>query len=262
MKQLLFILFIGFGLPYVHAQKLDRIFVHTDISTHFVSPEPIKYVDISTDGVAGDIPLPNILRIKPVADSVNLGVVTIIGERYLKQYEMVWATKDLASREVIINPVEATSYMLPSVSMTQSEMRKFSSKIIQRRPSYHAVKSKAYGMELSLNNIYTIEDFFFIDFSVKNKSNIKFDIDKIGFTVVDKKQTKSTNFQEIDIPVEFMLNDIKEFRKEYRNVFVFKKFTFPDDKVFNIEFAEDQISGRVINLQIDYSDILKADVLK
>jgi conjugative transposon TraN protein len=261
MKNLIYILF-AFVTIQSKAQKLEKVFVHPDISTHFVSHEEIKYVDISTQGVVGDIPLPNILRIKPASDTVNLGVITIIGERYLKQYELIWGTKTIADKEIVINPVQATSYLLKGITITKSEMRDLSRGILKNKPSYHAVKSKGNGIEISLNNIYTLDDFFFIDFTVKNKTNIKYDIDKIGFTVVDKKQTKSTNFQEIEIPVEFILNDISSFQKDYRNVFVFRKFTFPDDKVFNIEFAESQISGRVINLQIDYSDILKADVLK
>ncbi|MCS3332298.1 DUF4138 domain-containing protein (plasmid) [Bacteroides thetaiotaomicron] len=42
-------------------------------------------------------------------------------------------------------------------------------------------------------------------------------------------------------------------------MFVFEKFTFPDQKVFTIEFSEKQISGRTVKLMIDYEDVLNAD---
>ena len=35
------------------AQKLEAIYVNSLVSTHFVTSEPIQYVDISTDEIAG-----------------------------------------------------------------------------------------------------------------------------------------------------------------------------------------------------------------
>ena len=39
-----------------------------------------------------------------------------------------------------------------------------------------------------------------------------------------------------------------------------KKMTFPNDKLLTIEMTEKQISGRNISLNIDYEDILAADL--
>ena len=55
------------------------------------------------------------------------------------------------------------------------------------------------------------------------------------------------------------LNRTKSFKKAYRNVIVIDKLTFPNEKVLSLEISERQISGRVINVNIDYSDILNAD---
>ncbi|EJW94127.1 transposon TraN protein [gut metagenome] len=38
-----------------------------------------------------------------------------------------------------------------------------------------------------------------------------------------------------------------------------EKLTFPDEKVLRLEISENQISGRVIALTIEYEDILHAD---
>jgi conjugative transposon TraN protein len=113
----------------------------------------------------------------------------------------------------------------------------------------------------AVNNIYTMGDYFFIDLSLKNKTNISYDIDQIRFKIQDKKQVKSTNFQQLEVePVHRFFNP-DSFKRRYRNVFVFRKFSFPDEKVFNIEIAEKQVSGRAISLKVDYSDVLKADTL-
>jgi len=42
---------------------------------------------------------------------------------------------------------------------------------------------------------------------------------------------------------------------------VFKKMTFPGNKLLHIELSEKQLSGRVITLGISYQDILNADTL-
>lgn len=86
-----------------------------------------------------------------------------------------------------------------------------------------------------------------------------FDIDQIRFKIEDKKQTKATNFQSIEILPLMQVNKNLVFKKNYRNIFVFEKFTFPDEKVLTIEISEKQISGRTITLRIDYADILHAD---
>lgn len=40
---------------------------------------------------------------------------------------------------------------------------------------------------------------------------------------------------------------------------VLNKLTFPDEKILNLEISENQISGRVIYVPIEYSDIRHAD---
>ena len=77
--------------------------------------------------------------------------------------------------------------------------------------------------------------------------------------LTDKKQSKATNAQTVELTPVWSLNRTKSFKKAYRNVIVIDKLTFPNEKVLSLEISERQISGRVINVNIDYSDILNAD---
>ena len=74
----------------------------------------------------------------------------------------------------------------------------------------------------------------------------------------DKKQSKATNAQMIELTPAFVLDQSQTFKYGYRNVIVLKKMTFPNDKVLSIELSEKQISGRA-TLNIDYEDVLYAD---
>ena len=129
----------------------------------------------------------------------------------------------------------------------------------QTKNKFYDVSSKSNLMKIVLNNIYTLDKYFFIDISMINKTKIRYDIDQIRFKIEDKKQTKATNFQSIEILPLMQVNKNLVFKKNYRNIFVFEKFTFPDEKVLTIEISEKQISGRTITLRIDYADILHAD---
>jgi conjugative transposon TraN protein len=114
-------------------------------------------------------------------------------------------------------------------------------------------------MVMRLNNIYAVGDYFFIDYSLDNSTNIRFDIDEIRVKLADKKVSKATNAQVIELNPELVLEQSKSFLHGYRNVIVVKKMTFPNDKVLTIEISEKQISGRSISLNIDYEDVLNAD---
>ena len=92
-----------------------------------------------------------------------------------------------------------------------------------------------------------------------NKTNIRFDIDEIRVKLADRKVSKSTNSQVVELTPAMLLEPVTSFRKGYRNVIVLRKMTFPNDKVLSIEMTEKQISGRSITLGIDYEDVLSAD---
>ena len=77
--------------------------------------------------------------------------------------------------------------------------------------------------------------------------------------LTDKKEVKATNSQTVELTPAYSLNLARRFKKNYRNVLVLDKLTFPDEKVLRIEISENQISGRVITLTIEYDDILNAD---
>lgn len=240
-------------------EELKVLYINKDVSTHFIAMEDIKYVDISIDKIVGDIPTSNTLRVKPIEEGAS-GVVTIVTERFLVQYMLVY-TNDISKVYTRYNIpyADLKSYVNPETNLTKSQMYEYAHKMFISDKKYYDVSTRSNLMKIILNNIYTFDKYFFIDISLLNRSNIRYDIDQIRFKIEDKKQTKATNFQSIEILPLMQVNNNKVFKKSYRNVFVFEKFTFPDEKVFTIEISEKQISGRTIILRIDYADVLHAD---
>ncbi|MFV0591553.1 MAG: conjugative transposon protein TraN [Draconibacterium sp.] len=250
-------------------EDLPVIEITTDVSVHFVSPEPIQFADISTDAIVGDIPVDNVLRVKVLSDSIasklDETVVTIIGQSFIAQFNLKYVPENLSTStttRIEILPEHMSPLEFPDITMTFRDMKSISrSIVVGRKPAFNNVMSKALGMKAALNNIYAVGDYVFIDVSFRNRTRIKYDVDQFRFHIRDKRVTKATNVQDLEVRPVFSLYDNSYFRKRYRNVFVFRKFTFPGNKVFTIKMDEKQISGRSVELNIDYRDLLHADTL-
>lgn len=245
-------------------REMEQLTVNKNVTTVITAPEPIRLVDISTDAVVGDKPIDNVIRLKPSSDEHEDGdivaIVTIVTERYRTQYALIYTTRmeeAVTDKEVLVS--ERMAFHNPAVSMSTEDMVRFARKIWNSPAKYRNIKVRRNRMVMRLNNVYSVGDYFFIDFSVENKTNIRFDIDELRLKLDDKKQSKSTNVQSIELVPELLLDHSERFLHGYRNVVVVKKMTFPNDKVLTIELSEQQISGRTISLQIDYEDVLAAD---
>ena len=245
-------------------EEMEQLTVNEQVTTVITASEPIRFVDISTDKVAGDQPLDNIIRLKPKEagheDGEVLAIVTIVTERYRTQYALLYTTRvQEAVTDKEIQLQERDAYNNPAVSMSTADMTRFARRVWNSPAKIRNVATKAHRMTMRLNNIYAVGDYFFIDFSIENRTNIRFDIDEIRVKLADKKLTKATNAQTIELSPALVLKPGKTFRHGYRNVIVIKKMTFPNDKLLTIEMTEKQISGRNISLNIDYEDVLSAD---
>ena len=244
-------------------EEMEQLTVNEQVTTVITASEPIRFVDISTDKVAGDQPLDNIIRLKPKEagheDGEVLAIVTIVTERYRTQYALLYTTRvQEAVTDKEIQLQERDAYNNPAISMSTADMTRFARRVWNSPAKIRNVATKAHRMTMRLNNIYAVGDYFFIDFSIENRTNIRFDIDEIRVKLADKKLTKATNAQTIELSPALVLEPGKTFRHGYRNVIVIKKMTFPNDKLLTIEMTEKQISGRNISLNIDYEDVLSA----
>ena len=254
----------------IPATAKEKILVNSEVTTHIVMPENIKMVDLSTTKIIGNQCADNIVRIKPFieADSVPthyregelMGTLTLIGERHLAQYDVVYTAAPSRAASIHRVPYAGLdSYINPEVSMPQSEMARYAWAVYGSGRKYNQVVSKANGMKAIVNNIYSIGNYFFIDYSLQNSTKIAYDIAEVRVKLTDKKEVKATNSQTVELSPVYSLNLARKFKKNYRNVLVLDKLTFPDEKVLRIEISENQISGRVITLTVEYDDILNAD---
>lgn len=262
MKKIIFKLIVFICITNValgQNKNIREILINENVSTHFTSAQNIDYTDISTNNVVGDMPLPNILRIKPVKNlQKDLGFVTIVGEDFFVQYRLTYTSNSNNANKKVIIDKNANSFNNPKFQLTSEELKAFSILISEEKPSLNNIVTRKDKMQMRVNNIWVIDDYIFIDFTLRNQTNLKYDIDEIRYKIIDKKVTKAENNQDQEIQHVYIHNTEKTFDKQYKNIVAFKKFTFPDQKSFIIEITEKQISGRTITAHIAYSDILNA----
>lgn len=266
----------------IQLRDLPILNMSEGVNIHIISPEPIQFVDLSNNHLIGDLPTENIARIKigknDAQDSVKvkkpktennfrngdeMGIITIVGQSFMAQYKIVWRDKfnPNVQANIHIQAEDMQPLEHPKIKLSNIELHNIALNIISQKKSEKKPirKEKDLKMLLQLNNVYVLGDYIFMDISLINDSNLNYEIENINFSIEDKKIHKATNSQSIELKPIYTFYGNKKFSKNFRNIYVFKKFTFPNSKVFNIRFFEEQISGRTIEMKIKYSDILNAD---
>lgn len=258
---------------------LPEIVITEGINLHIISPEPIQYVDLSTIYLTGDLPTTNIARIKitdnPEPNQIekikkqsiftsgqNIGVVTIVGQSFIAQYKAIYRNSENLNTvtNIHVQPEDMQPIEFDKMVFSSLELRKFAMDIIQKKSENNPIREeKNLKLNVQLNNVYVLSDYIFLDMTFKNNSNLSYDIEDLKFSIEDKKIYKATNSQSIEMIPIFQMNPQKHFKKNFRNIYVFKKFTFPNSKVMMIRLIEEQLSGRTIEMKVNYSEILKAD---
>ena len=190
MRKAMIMLLSGIVAMPMMAQKtmddMQYLTINENVTTVITASEPVRFVDISTDKVAGDQPITNTVRLKPKEgmevhhDGDVLAVVTIVTERYRTQYALIYTSRmDEAVTEKTISLDERVPYNNPAVSMSTEDMTRYARQIWSSPARFRNVSTKRHRMTMRLNNIYSVGEYFFIDFSVDNRTNIRFDIDQL-----------------------------------------------------------------------------------
>ncbi|MEE1301918.1 MAG: DUF4138 domain-containing protein, partial [Bacteroidales bacterium] len=138
-------------------QEIEQLTVNESVTTVITASEPIRFVDISTDKVAGDQPLDNVVRLKPKEpgheDGEVLAIVTVVTERYRTQYALVYTTRmteAVIDKEVQLQ--EMNAYNNPKISMSTADMVSFARQVWNSPAMFRNVAHKEHRMEMRLNN--------------------------------------------------------------------------------------------------------------
>lgn len=245
-------------------------------TVHIIFPAPIRYVDLGSSniiaGKAGSSE--NILRVKAAIrqfeSETNMAVITEEGSYYTFNIKYADEPEKLnIEMKDFMHDGIATNRPNNSMEIYLKELGSESPRLVYliNRAIYNSDKrlvkhigSKRFGVQYLLKGIYSHNNQLYLHTSIKNSSNVAFDIDFVRMKIVDRKVAKQTAIQETVIYPLRAYNFISSVggNSTERTVFTIDKVTIPNDKQLVIELFEKN-GGRNQSFVIENEDLLKAE---
>lgn len=245
-------------------------------TVHIIFPAPIRYVDLGSSniiaGKAGSSE--NILRVKAAIrqfeSETNMAVITEEGSYYTFNIKYADEPEKLnIEMKDFMHDGIATNRPNNSMDIYLKELGSESPRLVYliNRAIYNTDKrlvkhigSKRFGVQYLLKGIYSHNNQLYLHTSIKNSSNVAFDIDFVRMKIVDRKVTKQTAIQETVIYPLRAYNFISSVggNSTERTVFTIDKVTIPNDKQLVIELFEKN-GGRNQSFVIENEDLLRAE---
>lgn len=256
----------------INESNIMEFNIPLNATTHIISPEPILYVDISSPDIEGDIPEKNLVRIKPSASFTENKsfTITVVTRVFVAVYKLICINPAKSFKDtspsvyvIAIDPGK-TVQLNQSNILSQQQYYALSLQALAKKRQIKNIKAKAYDLSVWINNIYIVGDYLLFDIGAKNKNKLQFDLDQIRFKIKDKFTINATVSQDVGLQpmFQFYNNENSVITSAWRNIYIFKKFTYPTQKIFSIELTEQQISGRKVELKMGYSQVLKSRFLQ
>ncbi|MNN49048.1 hypothetical protein D3C81_1635530 [compost metagenome] len=203
----------------------------------------------------------NVLKLKAGSASLmptNLTVITSEGALYsfLLRFNNNPGTLNFKIADLNI-PVQQLAIIEGASS--EAKTKDIATRISAKQGFLSSLKETKNGMELELCGIYIHNDQLYFQISLKNSTNINYDVDQFQCYIKDAKQSKRTAVQQITLTPVFTIGNKNRVEANSKNtiVLVLDKFTIPDKKYMRIEIQEKN-GGRGLDLTIKNKQLLKA----
>lgn len=256
----------------ISPHKIEVTFQKT---VHILFPSEVKYVDLGSFDIIADkaTGAENVVRIKAAVKGfegeTNFSVITADGCFYsfnvVYKDEPAWLSIEMEDwlRD---NPEGgiAGDRMFVKLKELGGETPLVVNRIMytlykKNKRDIRHIGCKKYGIQTLLKGIYINNDLLYLHTSLRNSSDISFDIDYIRFKVVDKKVAKRTAMQENFIEPVRTYNRLVtvDGKATVRGIFVLPKLTLPDDKLLVVEVYE-KGGARHQSFRIENTDLVAA----
>lgn len=250
MKQIFGVMTMWMFLFTANGQQV--LCVTTDKTTSLVFPFAIRHVDRGNQYVLAQQvkDMPTILLVKAATTDfkeTNLSVVTDDGSVY-------------SLTVCYDNKPKSWVHYLPVNNKATTAM--YSNGILDNPKRIKKLKDHKWKADFAITGIYVKNDVLFYQLQLKNNSPIDYTIDLIRFYIHDKKKTKRTAVQELELKPVYSVGNSTLVKAHSNSVMVFavEKFTIPDAKYLMVQVNEKN-GGRHFLIRLKNKKIMKAIVL-
>lgn len=234
-----------------------------DKTTNLIFPYSIRSVDRGNSEVLVQKAkgVENLLQVKAgVHDfsETNLTVVTGEGALYsfLLQYHRSPRRLNLNVSEM---GVPAAEIAILSDGHNEAVMHGLAERIATKKKMLSGPGDNSFEVAADLHGIYVHGDMLFFQLHLENESYINYDVDQFRIYLRDRKRSKRTATQEIEVMPVYVQGNIRriEGRSGQTVVVAMDKFTIPDKKNFIIQLTEKN-GGRHLEFRIKNRHLVKA----
>ncbi|WP_426491227.1 conjugative transposon protein TraN [Hymenobacter sp. 102] len=231
-------------------------------------PYPVTYVDLGNSGIlaAKATGADNIVRVKAASNRLtetNMTVLTSGGKLYMfvvnYQHDPKVLSLDLSTMtSATARASSGSEAILSNTPIPQGNLDAYSKQALARGGS--AASDTKDQLSVRAGSVGYQQETLFFPLHLRNRSNVTYDVDFVKFYIQDKKVAKRTAEQAIELTPTYVYNgNLKKIEAagKLQQVFVFRKFTIPDQKNLVIEVYE-KGGGRNVKLKLSNRDLLRA----
>lgn len=225
-------------------------------TTSIAFPYAVKSVDRGSQDILAQKArgVENILLLKAGKQNftqTNLTVVTADSKLYVFVLSYDEACPDLNIKAE--NLVASGTGILSSLqNANQKEIEQIASLALIKKIKNSGLKKSRFQITLEVSGIFIHEDVLYLRVVFENNSKINYDIDQLRFFIRDKRKSKRTASQEIEILPLYTTSSfaVIPHQSEVVKVYALEKFTIPENKYLTIQLIEKR-GGRHLELDIN-----------
>lgn len=241
----------------------NRLLLTFSKTTNLIFPYAIKSIDKGSRDILVQkaIGVENVLQVKagkPNFEETNLTVVTADGSLY--SYVLNYAEKPTGMNIRVKNAqLSPTPVAVFSKDATNDEIQRNAEKIVVKRKTIDGIDAVSNGVSVAIKGLYVHVGVLYFQLQFQNTSAFNYDIKMLRFFIKDKKKSKRTASQEIEVDPLYILGNTVIIRNQSEQIVVVAvpKFTIPDKKVFMFQMQEEN-GGRNLSIEMENKQLFKA----
>jgi conjugative transposon TraN protein len=239
-----------------NAEQLKNLQIGYSKTTSIVFPYAIKSMDKGSSDVLMQKAkgVENILLLKAAKQDftqTNLTVVTADNRLYVFVLNYGEDCPDLsvnADELAVVND----DVLFSTENENQKKIELFAALALSKKKKITGIQCSKFEIKLSVSGIFIHEDIMYFRLIIDNTSKINYEIDQIRFFIRDKKKSKRTASQEIEIVPLYAANarNVIADKSELTAVYALSKFTIPEKKYLTVQLIEKN-GGRQLEVDIN-----------
>ena len=235
-------------------------------TTSIVFPYAIKSIDKGSLDVLMQKAkgVENILLVKAAKENfnqTNLTVVTADNRLYVFVLNYDESCPDL-NIKADNTAVVSGNILFSMENDNQKKIEQYAGLALSKKKKLEGLKRSRFEMKLDVTGIFIHQDVLYFRLLLGNNSKINYEIDQLRFFIRDRKKSKRTASQEIEVMPLYTTSasSVIPDKSEVNIVYAVSKFTIPEKKYLTIQLIEKN-GGRHIEIDVKNNDLINLDVL-